>query len=263
MLPLAGAQDDRPEPSTLEEQVAQALRLAEEAKQRAERAEQDAGRLLNENQSLRTRIDSREALGLGYPPAIGHDAGMPGPGAPRPGESAQDFLTRYIAAGLDDSERSMPTAEAVAKMILRSAPMFDDRITERLRDHTARQAMDAAYFEYLAEDWGRRTGKAYRPSELRARHGERVEQIARRVLLDPATGQLQPQFRNNAQGAFQKLTEGLERELNMVVEDAPSQKPRSRLSTGDAGTSRLPTTPQGPSQSRKEMDSLARFVTGR
>src|SRR5690349_12315144 len=87
VLPLAGAQDDRPEPPTLEEQVAQALRLAEEAKQRAERAEQDAGRLLNENQALRTRVDSREALGLGYQPAIGHDAGVPGPGAPRPGES--------------------------------------------------------------------------------------------------------------------------------------------------------------------------------
>jgi hypothetical protein len=260
-LPLAGAQDEPAQPPTLEEQVAQALRLAEEAKQRAERAELDAGRLINENAALRTRLDSREALGLGYQPAVGADAGGIGP--PQQGERVQDYLTRVLTTGLDDQERSMPTAETVAKLILKSAPLFDDRITQRLQDHTARQRMDAAYFEHLADDWGRRTGKSYRPSDLQTRHGERIGQIAQRILVDPQTGALLPQYRNNAQAAFQKITETLERELNMVVEDAPSQKPKSRLSTGDAGTSRLPTSPNRPGPSQSEMESLRRYATGR
>jgi hypothetical protein len=258
--PPAGGADDRPEPPTLEEQVAQALRLAEEAKQRAERAEQDAGHLRYENQTLRTRIDSREALGLGYQPAVGLPDGQH---PPQQGEGVQDYLTRVLTAGLDDQERSMPTAETVAKLILKSAPLFDDRITQRLQDQRARERMDAAYFEHLADDWGRKTGKTYRPSDLQARHGERIGQIAQRILVDPGTGQLQPQYRNNAQAAFQKITETLERELNMVVEDAPSQKPRSRLSTGDAGTSRLPTSPNRPSPSQSELESLRKYATGR
>src|SRR5262249_20881271 len=140
---------------------------------------------------------------------------------------------------------------------------FDDRITQRLQDQRARERMDAAYFEHLADDWGKRTGKAYRPSDLQARHGERIGQIAQRILVDPGTGALLPQYRDNAQAALQKITETLARELNMVVEHAPQTRPKARLSTGDAGTPRLPTSPSRPGPSQSEMESLRRYATGR
>lgn len=257
--PPAGFESQLPaEPLSVEEQVAQALKLAEEARERAARAETEAGHLRVENQQLRMRVDAREAMG--YRPAVpGTGAG----GAIGP-DGVVDQLTKFLTDGLDETERAAPTAETVARLIGKSAVLVDNRITERLTDHETRKAMDEAFFEYLADRWKKSRGRDYQPKDLARRHVKRIREISQTQLVDRTTGNALPQYVNNADAAFQRVAEELERELNMVSEDVqPQGPPRSRLSTGDAGGSRLPAAPDRRTPSQQELESLRRYSTGR
>jgi regulator of replication initiation timing len=269
-LPIAGGADEEgtppagnepqlpAEPLSVEEQVAQALKLAEEARERAARVETEAGHLRVENQNLRMRLDAREAMG--YRPAVS-SAQAGGVGGP---VGEDDSLTKFLIDGLDETERAAPTAETVARLIGKSGLVVNNLITDRLVKHEKAKELDEAFFEFLADRWQKSRGRAYQGKDLARRHLDRVRAISQAHLLDRSTGAPLPQYVNNPEATFQRVAEELERELNLVSEDVqPHGPPRARLSTGDAGGSRLPSAPDRRTPSQQEMDSLRRYSTGR
>lgn len=248
LLP-AGTETDAAPPS-VEEQMAEIRKLAEDAAARAQRAEDEAGRLRSENDRLRTRVDSREAMG--YRPAVDDGTGKP--------VGTIDELTKFLTGDLEENERSMPTAQTMVKVIAKAVPLFDQQITDRLVDHEKRKAMDENFFEFLANRWST-PQRTFTPKSLRTKLGDMIGSISREVLIDPFTRDVRTEYKNNADMAFTRLAEAVERRTNQIVEEVPrTGPPRQRLSTADGGGSRL-ATPAPPKD--RELDAMYRHQMGR
>jgi hypothetical protein len=165
-------------------------------------------------------------------------------------------LTNYLLEGLEESERVAPTAETIIKITRKVEPLITKFVDQRIAQNETSRQIDDEFWGGLGKRWKNRD-----PKELRKRYGRDVGDIVNASLKD-ANGRLRSEYLNNHEAAFTKITEELETRLRMVTEDAPvSGKPQPRAATGDAGTSRLPTSV--PSEQRKEMTDLLDHATGR
>jgi hypothetical protein len=205
--------------------------------------------LQQENRGLRDRIDARE-LRPEYQPTL--DTGKP----PEPGK---DQLSEYLLTGLEETERVAPTADTIVKITRRVEPLIARLVDQRIgQAETARQ-IDDEFWGGLADRWKKTDPKA--PVALRKRYGRDVSDIIAATIKTP-DGKLRSEYMNNHEAAFGKITEELEKRLQMVTEDAPvSSRPKPRAAGGDAGTARLPTSV--PDAQRKEMTDLLDHATGR